>query len=278
MTKKRLYISADIEGVAGVVTREQLLPEGFEYQQAREWMTAEVAIACEAAFACGINEVVVSDSHGNGQNLLLDKLPENVQVVRAWPRPLCMMEGIECGEYVGALLLGYHSGATQMDGVLAHTLSSRGISEVRLNDQVASETVISAATASHFGVPVLMASGDHAYVEHAKAVLGDIETVTTKWVCSFTSVRTLLPKEAQQRVAEGVRNALVHLEDFQANPLPGPIQLEIQCIKRNAAELLAYLPMVERLDACSIRFVAQDMVIISKFLSFVLFSGVLTAE
>ena len=67
--EQRLYISADIEGVAGVVTNEQTTIAGFEYQQAREWMTAEVNAACAAAFAHGIDEIVVSDSHGQGQNL-----------------------------------------------------------------------------------------------------------------------------------------------------------------------------------------------------------------
>ena len=86
--QKSLYISADIEGIAGVVNVNQCIPGQFEFEQAREWMTAEVVAACDAAFASGIDEIVVSDSHGNGQNLLLDKMPENVQVVRSWPRPL----------------------------------------------------------------------------------------------------------------------------------------------------------------------------------------------
>jgi D-amino peptidase len=152
MSQKRLYISADIEGTAGVVSGDQCMPGQFEYEKAREWMTAEVIAACEAAFNSGIDEVVVSDSHGNGQNLLLDKMPDNVQVVRSWPRPLCMMEGIDLGNYVGAMLIGYHSGASDMRGVLAHTLHGGAIAEVRLIGNVASETVISAATAAHCGV------------------------------------------------------------------------------------------------------------------------------
>ena len=100
---KRLYISADIEGIAGVVSTEHMTPAGFEYQQAREWYTAEVNAACEAAFNNGIDEIVMSDSHGNGQSLLIDKLPDNVQLVRSWPRPLCMMEGVQEGKFVGEI-------------------------------------------------------------------------------------------------------------------------------------------------------------------------------
>ena len=91
MPHNRLYISADIEGIAGVVSGEHTMPAGFEYNQAREWMTNEVLAACSAAFDNGIKDIVISDSHGNGQNLLLDRLPTGTQLVRSWPRPLCMM-------------------------------------------------------------------------------------------------------------------------------------------------------------------------------------------
>ena len=37
---KKIFISADLEGVVGVVTGEQLGPSGFEYNRFREFMTA----------------------------------------------------------------------------------------------------------------------------------------------------------------------------------------------------------------------------------------------
>ena len=105
MNYKRLYISSDIEGVAAVASSEQTGVSGFEYQRAREWMTNEVLAACESAFECGIEEIVISDSHGNAQNLLPDLLPDKVQLVRGWPRPLGMMEGIDQGEFDAAYYL-----------------------------------------------------------------------------------------------------------------------------------------------------------------------------
>ena len=275
---QRIYISADIEGIAGVVTNEQAVVTGFEYQQAREWMTAEVNAACAAAFAHGIDEIVVSDSHGQGQNLILDEMLDNVQVVRSWPRPLCMMEGIQEGNFVGAMLIGYHSGASDLQGVLRHTLHGGGITELRLNGQIASETVISAATAAHFGVPVIMVSGDDAYIEHAQSVLPKVEGVVTKWAASFTSARTLLPRVAQQQVGEGAAKALARLGLFSARRLPDDITLEVVCQQRKAAELLDYLPNIERTDAYTIQFVGKDMVEVSKFLQFLLTSGSLTPQ
>jgi len=278
MSAKRLYISADIEGVGGVATQAHTTPAGFEYQQAREWMTAEVLAACEAAFAQGVEEVVVSDSHGNGQSLIIDKLPDNVQVIRSWPRPLCMMEGVDIGDYVGALLIGYHSGASDMRGVLAHTLHGGAISEVRLNGEVASETVISAATAAHFGVPLIMVSGCDAYIEHAQTVLPGVEGVVTKWACSRTSARMIKPSIVQQNIADGVTAALSRLDSFSANRLPDNIETEMVCKNRLGAELFAYLPNVDQVDAHTIKFVGKDMVEVSKFLQFAISSGALTPK
>ena len=93
--KLKIYISADMEGVVGVVTGDQLGPTGFEYQRFREFMTQEVNAAIDAAFAGGATEIVVADSHGNGENLLIEKLPKNITLVRSWPRPLGMMQGID---------------------------------------------------------------------------------------------------------------------------------------------------------------------------------------
>ena len=117
----KIYISADMEGVVGVVTNEQLGPTGFEYQRFREFMTQEVNAAIEGALAGGATQIVVSDSHGNGQNLLIEKLPRDVLLVRSWPRPLMMMQGIDAS-FAGAVFIGYHAGTTNMEGVRAHTI------------------------------------------------------------------------------------------------------------------------------------------------------------
>lgn len=145
----KIYISADMEGVVGVVTNEQLGPQGFEYARFREFMTNEVNAAIQAAVQAGATEIVVSDSHGNGQNLLIEKLPANVLVVRAWPRPLMMMQGID-ETFAGAIFIGYHTGTTNSQGVRAHTISSARLADVRLKGVSVSEAGINAAIAGHF--------------------------------------------------------------------------------------------------------------------------------
>lgn len=269
LPKTRLYISADIEGIAGVVTRDQGGPGAFEYQKGREWMTGEVAAACEAAFEHGLAEVVVSDSHGNGQNLLLDDLPDNVRVVRSWPRPLGMMQGIEEGGFVGACLIGYHAGASNMSGILAHTLYGLVIREVRLNGAVHPEAAISAGIAAHFEVPLIMISGDDVFVQETSQLFPGVETAITKQSYGTLSGITLKPATARELIRSKVAAALARQDDFTAKPTSAPIHLQIDFKHRMPAEMLSYLGIVRRLSAYTIEFVGQDMLEVSRFLAFV---------
>jgi len=264
----RIYISADIEGIAPVVSRDQLMPGKFEYESARDWMTDAVLAACETARDMGAESIVVSDSHGNGENIRPERMPAYVQLVRSWPRPLGMMQGIEYGHFDGVLLLGYHAGGSNPAGTLAHTMSGEFIHEVRLNDVVVPEAGISAAIAGHFGVPVLMLAGDDVAVEEAAALLGHISTVTLKTSTGWLSAIVPPPEEVQRRLCEGVREALQGIRQMRPYVLQGPITLEIRLRTRMLAEWLALVDSIERVDAYTIRYRAQDMIGISRFLMF----------
>src|SRR5256885_6608984 len=120
---RKVFISADMEGITGVVQPAQLGPEGFEYGRAREWMTAEVNAAIAGIRAAGAAEIVVCDSHGNGQSVLIDRLPDDVRIVRGFPRPLEMMQGID-ETFSAAVFIGYHASEWTADAVRGHTISS----------------------------------------------------------------------------------------------------------------------------------------------------------
>jgi D-amino peptidase len=264
----KIYISSDMEGVVGAVTGEQLGPQGFEYARFREFMTQEVNAAIEAAFAAGATEIVVSDSHGNGQNLLIEKLPKNILLVRAWPRPLMMMQGID-ESFAGAILLGYHTATTNSQGVRAHTISSARLADVRLKGASVSEAGLNAAIAGHFNVPVIMVSGDDAVVKETQALLGDVEGAVVKWASGFHSAKTMMPDAAYQLIREKVKKAIGRINDFKPYKLAPPIQLDVRFKNYRPSEVLSYLSIVERTDAHSIRFTGKDMIEVSKFLEFI---------
>jgi D-amino peptidase len=265
----RIYISADMEGLAGSVTGEQLGPDGFEYQRFREFMTAEVNAAIDAARAAGATEILVSDSHGNGQSLLIERLPEDVMVVRSWPRPLGMMDGIDAS-FDGVIFLGYHSSTSNSRGVRAHTMSSANVTELRLNGIAMSEGGLNAAIAGMYGVPVILVTGDDVAVAETQVIIGNVEGAVVKWARGFHSAQTLTPQAAQEVIRTRVASAISRIEEFEPYVLEPPIEVELSLKHYRPVELLGYLPNVERISSHTVRYVAEDMEEVSRFLTFVL--------
>ncbi|MEX2495785.1 MAG: M55 family metallopeptidase [Woeseia sp.] len=261
----KIYISADMEGVVGVVSDAQLGPGGFEYERFRRFMTAEVNACIAAAREAGATEILVSDSHGNGQNLLLEMLPEDVMVVRSWPRPLGMMEGID-ETFDGAILLGYHASTANERGVRAHTFSSANVTALRLNGTSMSEASVSAAIAGYFGVPVIMVSGDNIAVAETQVIIGDVEGAVVKWAKGFHSAQTLTPEAAYQVIRDRTTAAIERIDEFQPYTLQAPLQLELSLKHYRPVELLSYLPGVERVNSHTIGFTGDNILQISAFL------------
>jgi D-amino peptidase len=263
----KIYISVDMEGIAGVVTDDQLGPSGFEYSRFREFMTREALAAVRAATEAGATEILVSDAHGNGENLLIEMFPKNVRIVRSWPRPLSMMAGID-ETFHAALCIGYHASTNNMKGVRAHTFSSARLTRVALNGKEVSEGAWNAAIAGHFGVPVVLVTGDDAAIEEIKSLVGNVETVETKKQLGFHSANTLTPEASVELIGKQTRAALKRLKEFKPFTMKQPITVDITFKHYRPTEVLSYLKIFERTDSHSIRFRAADMPEASKFLVF----------
>jgi len=265
----KIFISIDMEGLAGVVTDAQLGPEGFEYAQFRQFMTDELNAAIDGAREAGATEFLVADSHGNGQNVLIEQLPDDVQIMRSWPRPLGMLEGID-ETFDGAFFIGYHASTTNMQGVRAHTMSSANVTDFKLNGVSVPEAGMGAAIAGHFGVPVIMITGDSAIIEEAHDLIGDFEEAVVKWPISFHAARTMTPAAAAELIREKARAAVRRIRDFKPYRIGGPVTFDLSLKHYRPVELLGYLPIVERMDSHTIRYVGEDILDVSQFLEFVL--------
>jgi D-amino peptidase len=266
----KVYISVDMEGITGVASADQLSPASFEYQKAREWMTGEVNAAIQGAREAGATEFVISDSHGNGQSLLIDKLPTDipVMIVRSFPRPLGMMEGID-STFGAVMFIGYHAATTSMTGVRAHTMSSALLTKISLNGTPQSEAGINAAIAAQFGVPVVMITGDDAIVEETKQRLGNLEGVIVKHAIGFHSVSTMVPEKAAALIHARAKIAVGRRAEMKPYTMSKPVTVEVAFKNYRPVELLGYLSNVQRIDAHTVRLVGRDMIEVSKFLEFV---------
>ncbi len=265
---QKVYISVDMEGVAGVVTADQLLPGGFEYERYRRFMTDEALAAVRAATEAGASEIVVSDSHGNGENLLIELFPKDVRIVRSWPRHGAMMAGLD-RSFSAAVFIGYHASTTNSQGVRAHTMSSAHLARVALNGKSVTEAEFNAAYAGEFGVPVVFASGDDVAIAEIRSRLGDINAVATKTSLGFHSAETMIPAAACDLIHSGVLAALQKRDGHHPYLIKHPVTLDLTFKNYMPAEVLSYLRTVERTDSHSIRFVGHDMQEVSDFIDVV---------
>ncbi len=263
----KVYISVDMEGVAGVVTDDQLGPEGFEYERFRRFMTDEALAAVRAATAAGATEVLVSDSHGNGESLLIEAFPREVRIVRSRPRHGGMMAGLDAS-FAAALFVGYHASTTSLHGVRAHTISSKHFTRLALNGKPVTEAAFNAAYAGDFGVPVIVAAGDDVAVAEIRATLGELATVITKTALGFHAAATLTPAEACERIYAGVTQAMSQRAARRPYRIAHPVQLELSFKNYTPVEMLSYLRTVERVDSHTVRFGGRDMAEISDFVDF----------
>lgn len=266
---RKLYISADIEGCAGIASQHALAADRFEWQDARRWMTNEVIAAAEAALAHGYDEVLVVDGHGNGHNLLPDAMPDRVRLLRSWPRALLQMEGIDEPGIEAAFFIGYHNGAMGDGGVLAHTYSGAAFCDLRLNGVSASEGYLNAALAGEFGVPVALVTGDAETAADAQRYAPGGEACIVKQSVGFRAAAALTPREACAAIRTAAASALAgpRPEPFR---LQGPYRLEIDFSTRVAAEMAAYLPFVEQTGPITVAAEFPTMTALMRFISFLI--------
>ena len=266
---KRIFVSVDMEGIAGVVSGDQLGPQAFEYAAFRELMTQEANAAIAAAREAGASEFVVADSHGNFENLLPDKLPPDVELVRGGPRPHGMVQGLDAS-FDGIIFVGYHASTVNPAGVRAHSFSSANLADVRVNGASVTEGSWNAAIAAHYGVPVLAVSGDEAAVAEVQSQVPGVAGAVVKWPYAFHAARTLSPQAARTAIAAAVRKGMARRGATDLPRVESPVRLEIRFKAYRPAEALSWLPSVERVDAHAVRYTVKDMPEAARFLAFVL--------
>lgn len=243
----RILIAADMEGVTGVTCWDHVTPGHAEYGRFRRLMTADVNAAVHGAFDAGADEVIVTDGHWNGANILVEELDARARLNSGSPSPFSMMEGVVGTD--GVLFIGYHARAGSEYGILAHTWSSRTVTNLWLNDFLVGEYGLNAALAGHFGVPVLMISGDQTACMQAVELLGLLDTAVVKQASGFSSAECLPPETTSRMIEESARRAVLRLKT--ENPpspfiLETPVMVTVEWFQPAMAERAAMLPGARR--------------------------------
>ena len=257
----RVYISVDMEGIAGVVHEAQTDPSdpacAAEYARFRRLMTAEANAAVEGAVAAGATRVLVNDSHWFMRNLLAEELHQAAELVAGDPKPRSMVQGIDEPEgFDAALFVGYHARAGTRNAILDHTYADR-IYEVRLNGKPVGELGINAAFAGVCGVPVALVSGDSALAAEAKDLLGDgVSTVIVKQAVSRHAARSVAPAVACRMIRDEATRTLKR--KHAPFVLPAPIALEVDFAQTIHADMAALCPGATRTAGRTVAFSHAD--------------------
>ncbi len=222
----KIFISADIEGVAGIANWEEARKSSNAYSYFAEQMSKEVAAACEGATVAGATEILVKDAHGTGRNIDPSKLTENAKIIRGWSgHPYKMLQGID-ETFDGVAFVGYHSYGGSNANPLAHTINSSVINYIKLNGEYLSEFLMHSYLAAYLGVPVVFLSGDKGLCEDAKKLNDNIVTVAVSEGKGASSI-SIHPDKAIEKIKEGMKKALK--KDLSKNNinLPDKFRLEI---------------------------------------------------
>lgn len=258
----KILIATDMEGISGVTNWNQVTAGHFEYPRFRKIMTEDVNAAIRGALDGGATEIVVTDGHGSGTNILIEDLDRRAKFNSGSTSPFAMVQGVQTGDFDGVIYVGYHARAGTANGILAHTWSSLRVANVWLNDIVMGEYGLNGALCGYYGAPVIMVSGDQTACAQASELLGDLETVEVKQATSFQSAECLAPSAAQALIEAAAQRAAQRLKAGNA-PAPfkitEPISGKLEFRMVEMADSASRLPGATRLDGTTITFTSPDM-------------------
>lgn len=254
----KLYLSCDMEGTAGVCSWMQCDPSNrYEYPVYRRYMMQEVRAAIEGAREAGVTDVDVNDSHWDMRNVLFDELPEGVRVISGSRKPSSMTQGLG-NEFVGAFFTGYHAAVGARNGVLAHTYTADSIYAVRMNGVACSEALLNAAMAGHYGVPLLLLSGDDTVCAHVRKHMPWVRCVEVKRGIGHYAADSLTPKAAQELLREAAARAIRERGSAEPFTFEAPVTMELEMTRAEQADFVELMPGFVRTGGRTVQYTHQD--------------------
>lgn len=248
----RVFISADMEGISGVVGLNHVSPEHKEYERFRKLMTREVNAVVEAAVRFGVKEVVVNDSHNTMDNILIEELHPRAVLISGSPKPMSMMEGIN-ENFDAVFFVGYHARAGSAPAIMDHTYTGR-VFTIEVNGKQLSEAGLNARVAGCFNVPVVLITGDQLTIECAKQELNDFVGVVVKEAVGRYAAKLYPFEIVQEKIKAGVEEALKKVKSFKPTIESEPVEVKLVFYNSSFAEVASLLPNVQRIDARTLWF------------------------
>ena len=256
----KAFISVDLEGMPYIVIPGHLNLRGPLYEEARRIATKISLITADELNKSGFDKVIIADSHGPMVNLLVDDLPECVEIVRGFPRPLSMVSGIEGCKT--AMFLGYHAKFGTPKSTFDHTYSSASINRVEVNGIAASEFLLNAYVAGEDGVPVTLVAGEAQLLDDdVKKNAPWAETVALKTSMSRLSAKSASMTSIEKELRNAVKKAIVNQKRGRTELLVAkkPVKVAINFLSTQFADAAELLPSIKRIGGLRVEYTAKTM-------------------
>ncbi|MFJ1910427.1 M55 family metallopeptidase [Streptomyces sp. NPDC088147] len=247
----RIYISADMEGVTGLVDADDVQPGGRDYERGRLMMAEDVNAAVRGAVAAGATGITVNDAHGPMRNILPESLHPVARLIRGKPKQMGMLEGL-APEHDAAVFVGYHSRAGAL-GVLSHSFMGHEIEDMWLDGRPVGEIGLAHAAATAIGVPVPVLTGDDCACAEMTEWDASVTTVAVKYARDRFSADLRPSDEARTAIEKAVAARLSVPPKPPAAPAAAHSTLTVRWQSASVASTLLGIPGVSSADARTVQ-------------------------
>lgn len=254
---KKIFLSADIEGINGIVNWDETETDSPRYNEFKKEMQREVNAVCKGALQAGVKEILIKDAHDSARNLDIFDLPKETKLHRGWEGGICSMMAGLTRDFDCVLFVGYHSPSRSDGNSLSHTMNTTKVFQITINGMIASEFYINALYASYLNIPIAFLSGDENLTKQVKSINENIEVVASKTGC-HAAVVSKHPLITEAELLEGAQKAIENCSDKNIVEMPKHFDIKIQYRNANIAYNASFFPGAKLVDTDTVAFEADD--------------------
>lgn len=252
-------MSVDMEGISGVLLKEQLTRGELLYEEARKLLTNEVNVVIESLLEAGVDEIYVKDAHGTGYNFLVNELHPGAMYCMGATRIAQRFPALD-SSFDGAMLIGYHAKGGTKHAIRDHTMTSAGWQTMHLNGMAVGEIGIDSLLFGIHNVPVILVSGDNKTCAEAKDEIPNVMVYETKEAFGRHAGLIKPPALVHQELKVATKNSLKNSVNVKPNTIQGPYELTLRFMSTDQADNRHYDGVhSKRIDGLTVSYFGSDL-------------------
>ena len=251
------FISVDLEGLPFIVSREHLDPGGKLFDEARGIATELVLCVCESFKQCGVDSMLIADSHGSMVNIIPEKIPVYTELIRGYPRATSMISGAEDCDF--GVFLGYHAKGGTEKATFDHAFSGSMIDWIKVNGKETSEFILNGIALGHYNVPIILVAGDEVLMDE---VCPEIERLALKSSLSRYAAKSKSMDVIKRELSAACTKAFERFRVGGIRPMKAqePTEVSVRFSHTDSADCAELLPGSKRIDGRTISFQSRNVI------------------